>query len=181
MDLIDLANGVEHQKDLSTEIVDILKFNCATNRFYKNDDIKIKQTTGGYSIYVAGFKVFQVNDTKTKGSILLCKGAVVDKFDLQKYIDQTKYSDDEQAFVKVTLLDDLIAKLPELSIPIFMYCLEQFRMGNLGYGNFGCCNSFIMCSDAKTCLADDRELYLGCSYRKHLEKGEIFYGKNKNI
>ena len=46
---------------------------------------------------------------------------------------------------------------------------------------FACCNSFLQCSDAKECLhAKDRN-YNGCYYRKNLEAGRIFYGKNRNI
>ena len=46
---------------------------------------------------------------------------------------------------------------------------------------FACCNSFVQCSDAKACLhAKDRN-YNGCYYRKNLESGRIFYGKNRNI
>ena len=46
---------------------------------------------------------------------------------------------------------------------------------------FACCNSFVQCSDAKRCLHEDDRDYNGCHYRKNLEAGRIFYGKNKNI
>ena len=46
---------------------------------------------------------------------------------------------------------------------------------------FGCCNSFIECSDKQRCLHDDDPFYRGCIYRKNLEAGRIFYGKNRNI
>ncbi len=46
---------------------------------------------------------------------------------------------------------------------------------------FGCCNSFILCSDAKKCVNKDPILALGCMYRENLEKGRIFYGKNRNV
>ena len=45
----------------------------------------------------------------------------------------------------------------------------------------GCCDMFIMCSDAMRCLKSDDPHYNGCLYRKNLEAGRIFYGKNKNI
>lgn len=45
----------------------------------------------------------------------------------------------------------------------------------------GCCDMFIMCSDALSCLKSDDPHYNGCLYRKNLEAGRIFYGKNKNI
>lgn len=46
---------------------------------------------------------------------------------------------------------------------------------------FGCCNSFELCSDAKKCVNKDPILALGCMYRENLEKGRIFYGKNRNV
>ena len=46
---------------------------------------------------------------------------------------------------------------------------------------FGCCNDFILCSDARRCLKSKDPDYNGCQYRKNLEAGRIFYGKNKNI
>ena len=43
---------------------------------------------------------------------------------------------------------------------------------------FGCCSSYAACSDAKACLIADRDYSINCLYRKNLEKGHIFYGKN---
>lgn len=46
---------------------------------------------------------------------------------------------------------------------------------------FGCCNSFELCSDALKCVNKDSVLALGCMYRENLEKGKVFYGKNRNV
>lgn len=45
---------------------------------------------------------------------------------------------------------------------------------------FGCCHDFIQCSDARKCLHLGDPWFKGCYYRKNLETGRIFYGKNKN-
>lgn len=58
-------------------------------------------------------------------------------------------------------------------------CKEKYYQ-NPSY-TFGCCNDFIRCSDALKCLKVDNPDYRGCSYRKNLEAGRIFYGKNRNI
>lgn len=47
--------------------------------------------------------------------------------------------------------------------------------------SFGCCNDFVICSDAGQCHKKDDPYYRGCLYRKNLEAGRVFYGKNKNI
>lgn len=51
----------------------------------------------------------------------------------------------------------------------------------LGSRDFGCCSRYIACSDAKKCIHPDPIYAASCQYRKNLEKGCIFYGKNKNI
>lgn len=46
---------------------------------------------------------------------------------------------------------------------------------------FGCCSSFMECSDKKACLYPHKFYTSRCWYRMNLESGKIFYGKNKNI
>mgnify|MGYP006916072407 CR=1 FL=1 len=46
---------------------------------------------------------------------------------------------------------------------------------------FGCCNDFMKCSDARECLYPRDRFYNGCQYRRNLEAGRIFYGKNRNV
>lgn len=43
---------------------------------------------------------------------------------------------------------------------------------------FGVCSRYRECSDAKRCLIDDRDYSQSCQYRKNLESGIIYYGKN---
>lgn len=43
---------------------------------------------------------------------------------------------------------------------------------------FGCCSSYRACSDAKACVIPDRNYSKNCIYRRNLERGHIFYGKN---
>lgn len=43
---------------------------------------------------------------------------------------------------------------------------------------FGCCFRYRECSAVKKCLIADRADSKNCIYRKNLEKGKIFYGKN---
>lgn len=43
---------------------------------------------------------------------------------------------------------------------------------------FACCSSYRKCSELKECVFKNDESHAGCIYRKNLEKGRIFYGKN---
>lgn len=45
---------------------------------------------------------------------------------------------------------------------------------------FGCCSSYMECSNQKKCIKDN-DFSRNCYYRKNLEIGKIFYGKNRNI
>lgn len=47
--------------------------------------------------------------------------------------------------------------------------------------SFACCSRFRQCSDAGYCLISDEEYSNGCSYRKNLENGKVFYGKMQQI
>ena len=47
--------------------------------------------------------------------------------------------------------------------------------------SFGCCSKYIECSDAKHCVHSDVRLRFSCMYKKNLDAGKIFYGKNRNI
>ena len=46
---------------------------------------------------------------------------------------------------------------------------------NLITDEFGCCNSFRICSDKGECIHQDERFYNGCYYRKNLEMGRNFY------
>lgn len=48
-------------------------------------------------------------------------------------------------------------------------------------GSFACCARYEECSDAKRCTHPNQLYSTACAYRKNLENGKIFYGKNKNI
>lgn len=43
---------------------------------------------------------------------------------------------------------------------------------------FGCCSRYSACSDARTCLIPHLDYSKNCIYRKSLEQGHVFYGKN---
>ena len=46
---------------------------------------------------------------------------------------------------------------------------------------FGCCGSYLECSNKKTCVHIDPYYASGCMYKKSLDAGKIFYGANKNV
>lgn len=63
---------------------------------------------------------------------------------------------------------------------IVEYCVNSAVKYFQPLNVFMCCSLYNACSDKKKCIHRDRLYAKGCWYRKNLEKGKIFYGKNKN-
>lgn len=61
-----------------------------------------------------------------------------------------------------------------------MQMLQATKAGNSSSGDdvFACCSRYQECSNAKACLIAEQERSKNCTYRKNLEAGKIFYGKN---
>ena len=86
----------------------------------------------------------------------------------------------EPDFFRIPL--DEFSKIEELkNDPDFIQLIEDIFLDALTFEPFGCCHKYVECSDAKKCLHDDLIYATACMYRKNLEQGRIFYGKNKNI
>jgi len=47
--------------------------------------------------------------------------------------------------------------------------------------SFGCCGSYLECSNVGHCIHSDIMFSGRCAYRQNLKSGKIFYGKNRNI
>ena len=89
--------------------------------------------------------------------------------------DQLAEETKEWSRIPITSIDDVLALTKPLSI-VFILVLSE-----LGGERFGCCARYVQCSDEKKCVNPDFLLSLACAYKRHLEAGRIFYGKNKNI
>lgn len=61
---------------------------------------------------------------------------------------------------------------------IILYKLAHYRTKS---STFSCCSKFHQCSDEKKCVHENKLYSTACTYRKNLENGRIFYGKNRNI
>lgn len=78
--------------------------------------------------------------------------------------------------------DSVIVDLNEKNSVFFDLCSNIMTQALYHYEPseyFGCCGKYNECSDAKKCLHDDQLYSKACYYRKNLEAGNIFYGKNE--
>ena len=82
----------------------------------------------------------------------------------------------ERKYFRINIAaDDLAKNYSDLLIAVTKATLDRWPKG------WDCCSRFEKCSDAKVCIHPDKEFALGCGYRKILNSGRVFYGKNKNI
>ena len=83
-------------------------------------------------------------------------------------------NDESSLYYKITFdsVDD-IKKVAEEIKAIYRYLNSIEKVVS-----FGCCSKYIECSDNKKCVNTIREIRKGCIYKKNLEEGRIFYGKN---
>lgn len=83
--------------------------------------------------------------------------------------------------------NDLWVRIPISSLADIMEMIEPISavymtvLADFGGERFGCCSRYEQCSDARKCIHPDFILSRACAYRKNLESGKIFYGKNRNI
>ena len=70
-------------------------------------------------------------------------------------------------------MDELIGQLQFETSQI-----AQADNSSSSYDAFGCCSRYRQCSDAGACIIPNLDYSKSCLYRKSLEAGNIFYGKN---
>jgi len=58
---------------------------------------------------------------------------------------------------------------------------ESLRHEILTIHTFDCCGRYMECSDARHCVHSDPRASVGCSYKRNLANGRVFYGKNCNV
>lgn len=81
---------------------------------------------------------------------------------------------------RITIISFDILKTLDSIEDILIYKYNYLRLHE-PVDSFGCCSRYLSCSNEKKCLQNDIKLSKGCAYKKNLDKGIIFYGKNRNI
>ncbi len=71
--------------------------------------------------------------------------------------------------------DDIIKKIIDNADRVYEKCYLDVSEP------FGCCSKYLECSDKRRCIQTDKGLARECIYKRHLEEGRIFYGKDRNI
>lgn len=127
-----------------------------------------KDIKNGYSYYFYGVKVME-HTISPSGKV---KFSIRQEFGNE---DGEQSNKDTGKFVAIPYDADIL---------YYMELLKKAKrtiFRNTITDTFACCNDFERCSDAGKCLRTEDRFYNGCMYRKNLEAGRIFYGKNKNV
>ena len=138
----------------------------------KDDDVFThNETKAGITYSFYGMKVFElITNEGNQTKLRLPDDIMLELFPHQKGLKEGQFYTVSQLF------PEELEKLYEL-----LKKKKRFIFRNTITDTFACCNSFMQCSDAKQCIHQDDRFYNGCYYRKNLEAGKVFYGKNRNI
>lgn len=124
-------------------------------------------------------------ELKTKFKI---EGTKIQKaFNVVINIPPSAYYPSGKSVALCKLFDDILYD-PDTGETVYISDLEKARdmlvrgiKASCSTGTFGCCSKYEECSNKKRCVHENPFYSLGCIYRSHLEKGEIFYGENLSI
>lgn len=97
------------------------------------------------------------------------------KFDEEFSNYKIERAPDGYSRISVSGISDVLNFTKPLSV-LYMKVLCE-----LGGESFGCCHRYEVCSDELKCLHPNVITAQACAYKRNLEAGRIFYGKNKNI
>lgn len=134
--------------------------------------LTILSIKSGKTVALYGVKALKIEEKDDRFSIYFFEDDVISPDELGFPYKKLKSS--QTIRFELSAVSDL-EKFRSVILTAFARCEE-----NATFTYFGCCDLFIQCSDAQRCLRMDNPDFWGCLYRRHLEKGHIFYGKNKN-
>lgn len=134
------------------------------------------------------YKLIEVIQNKTYIAVK-AKHLLAVKVDEKKAGVRIEYRstyDEKFSGFEITHLDDGISRVvvPDFkSVLALAPVLSEIAVAEIviASDSFGCCGRYEACSDAKKCIHPDQLFAAACAYKKNLEQGRIFYGKNKNI
>ena len=190
---------------LSENVADSLKTIISDVCQNQNIDIKylsIEKLKQGYSVWILDPLAYESTGEKVKSdrclNILRIQSPKISRIEIE-YLYQRKDcipkpADAVEKIYKSSVTDkttgvtsikktfchqfalDSESVIPYITA-IIDYSLRNYQPSE----NFSCCGKYIDCSNERKCLHANKFYARCCYYKKNLESGKIFYGKNKNI
>jgi hypothetical protein len=159
------------ERIINARIESLSKDNAFFDPTKKRFELKPSKTSE--TIYLCGSSVMKIMSLKNNRRNIEISMHYKDLFKLQGRVQDKKndtdwgvVSYDEQA--AAAIIDNIDS--------VFMRCYSEEPVDS-----YGCCSRYEMCSDERKCVHPDVKFAQGCMYKKNLENGRIFYGKNRNV
>lgn len=140
-------------------------FDLAKQRY----EIKINKNSE--TIYLCNSAVIKIVSPKDQAHLELSNNYI----DIFKLRDMAKFTKSNRDWGKMTFNESIAQQIIERIEAVFIQCYQEEPAES-----FGCCSRYNECSDKKECIHPDPKFAQGCMYKENLEKGRIFYGRNRN-
>lgn len=157
------------EKNNIDKIREALKSTIADPEYQKYLEI-VENKDGSISIKAKNILFAKIKVTKSS-SYIEVKQEYEESFPGHK----EEHAPDHWCRISINGIDEALRLAEPLSV-VYMKILS-----GLGGESFGCCHRYVECSDALKCTNPDIMASLACMYKKNLDAGRVFYGKNKNI
>lgn len=148
-------------------------YDSITDMVDDRDNVELKRNKSSTVIKMYGSVVFEVR-LNSVNRVLVTDHPAADKF--IPSIPNARTTLVGLHHIPVASTRENVPLIKDMVLAIYKAC-----QSSVTGDTFGCCNDFVRCSDARRCLHIGNTEYNGCLYRRNLENGKIFYGKNKNI
>lgn len=157
--------------DIIRQFLDELKKNVSKSKYYYENTIKEVENKGFTTVWFFETAVIKVRRLKNSVKIEL-KSEFSKDLELENDLTHSK---PDRNWSVAEYSDDVIKKIIDNADKVYEKCYLDVSEP------FGCCSKYLECSDMRRCIQPDKGLARECIYRRHLEEGSIFYGKNRNI
>ena len=132
----------------------------------------------GYSVWIRepidlkdNCRAFSIT-VKSKSTLIYSVEIIQKRIESVSIPDGATFDDSLQKPIVLFSFDNTY--LRQYLTDVLAYSLEHFEPSE----KFGCCGKYAECSDARKCLHNNTFYAKACYYRKNLDAGRIFYGKN---
>lgn len=176
-------NAISNAIPLSTDdIYEYISLNC--KKCFENSPYKDMVTTNlnlnrSTSVIFSGKKIFDCTQKKQK-IVLNVRSDFWEDINNIGFPIAVTITNSSTDFYKLSI-NNTQKVYKSLIDFIFQSCEKYVDNHYLPEYIFDCCSRYMECSDSLKCVNPDYLHSKGCSYRKKLESGIIFFGKNRNI
>jgi hypothetical protein len=154
------------------EIIIKIKEEIKANNNYYDGCIEIKTNKNFSTLWLSGIAVFRFNTKKNEDLIEISN----------QYIGLLRLAGNTE-IIKDIANWSTVAQDSKTNEQILMNISKIFNKcyTDSAVDIFGCCSRYLECSNKKLCVHPDKINARGCMYKANLDRGRIFYGKNRNI